>query len=230
MTKERKEIEALLPFLANDTLAGQDRADVQAAVDDDAGLAAELQVLKAIRDQMQAEPAETSPGELGLARLMRDIDREAAQTPAPVEDAPSNVVPLSRLRLWQAAAVVVLGIGIGQAVLTPQGITPEAPGLAETEMQPTSTLERSADGADFALAGADAPVSDTAFRVIFAPDTTERQMRTVLLEAGLEIVAGPSSIGFYDLAPLDGDAGRDAARQALVDAGAMIETLEDVPN
>ncbi|MBF9036438.1 hypothetical protein HKCCE2091_19545 [Rhodobacterales bacterium HKCCE2091] len=201
----RTEIEELLPFLANDTLDGPERAEVEAAVASDAALAAELAALKAIRTRMQAEEAEASPGELGLARLMRDIDRESAETGPVAATPPANVVPISRLRIWQVAAAVVLALALGQALLVP--------GADQTQ------------GGDFGLASGDGP--DAAFRVIFAPGVTEAEMRGIILDAGLEIVGGPSALGFYDLAPLDGEAGMDAARTALDAAGPLIETIEE---
>lgn len=39
-------------------------------------------------------------------------------------------------------------------------------------------------------------------QVRFEPGATERQVRTLLVDAGLEIVAGPSASGVYRLAPL----------------------------
>jgi len=43
-------------------------------------------------------------------------------------------------------------------------------------------------------------------QVRFEPGATERQIRTLLADAGLEIVAGPSASGVYRLAPLATDA------------------------
>ena len=51
----RDEIEALLVFLANDTLEGEERAAVEAAVAGDLALQAELEALKSIRSEMQAD-------------------------------------------------------------------------------------------------------------------------------------------------------------------------------
>lgn len=210
MTDTREEIEALLPFLANETLEGEELAAVEAAVAGDTQLQGELAALRAIRAKMQAEDLETSPGELGLARLMRDIDRE---DPFHEQGGSENVVPLRRLRVWQVAAVLVLGLGIGQVVLTSG-----------------SQTDPNGGEAGFELASGGAVGAEAAFRVIFAPETSEIEMRNFLLDAGLEIVAGPSSLGFYDLAPLDGDGGQDAARAALDGAEVLIETWEDISN
>lgn len=219
---DRKEIEALLPFLANGTLEGEDLARVEAALAADPALRAELEALRAIRDTMRAEPPLQSPGELGLARLMRDIDRREDHVlpePAPL---PDNVVPISRLRIWQIAAAVVLALGVAQALFFGPG--PET-------------------GAEFELAGGEpaelAAAPEVDFRVIFAPDATEAEMRALLLETGAEIVAGPSALGFYDIIVVQdalasravqgaADGVADPARAAFEAAAAagLIETLE----
>lgn len=97
----RDEAERLLVFLANDTLEGEERAAVQAAVEADPGLARELDALRNIRAEMQAETPASLPGEFGLARLMRDIDKEphaAVPQPAP------------RGRVWRYAAVAAVAL------------------------------------------------------------------------------------------------------------------------
>lgn len=180
----RDEILALLPFLANDTLTGNERAEVEAAVAADPELQAELAALRAIRATMQAEDA-YSPGEIGLARLMRDVQM---QTPARAARRPL---------LWQAAAAVLLAVVVGQAAF----------------------LMRPGDPGGYQLAGEEA-----AFRVTIAPDTSESALRALLLEAGVEIVGGPSALGFYQLAPLDGVT-LDAAR-AILQASEIIESVE----
>lgn len=105
----RDEIQALLPFLANDTLDGEERAAVEAALENDADLQAELAVLGTIRDTVKSDDQSFSPGEMGLARLMRDVEA------APPVTAPKWV---ARPRLWQAVAAVLLAALVGQTVLT----------------------------------------------------------------------------------------------------------------
>ncbi len=97
----RDEIEALLPFLANDTLTGKDRQQVETAVNADPVLQQDLAALRAIRQTMQSGTVQ-SPGDLGLARLMRE-------TKAPAKP--------SRPILWQIAAGVLLAVVVGQSAL-----------------------------------------------------------------------------------------------------------------
>jgi hypothetical protein len=199
-----QDIHELLPFRANGTLEGADLAAVDAALAEDAELRADLAALTAIRDTMQAEEV-ASPGDFGLARLMRDVDAET-RVSAPVA-ANDNVVPLSRLRIWQVAAAVVLAVGIGFNL--PQ-VGPDS--------APTERAENEPAGFTLASGGAEAD-----FTVAFAPDATEADMRALLLAAGLEIVSGPSALGIYGLGLIDADTS-DAAFAALSASG----IVEDV--
>lgn len=198
-----QELNELLPFRANGTLEGAELAAVDAALAEDAGLRADLAALTAIRATMQAEEA-ASPGDFGLARLMRDVDAET-RVAAPVA-ANDNVVPLSRLRIWQVAAAVVLAVGLGFNL--PQF----GAGTAPTD---------SAEPAGFTLASGGSAAD---FTVVFAPDATEAEMRALLLETGLEIVSGPSALGIYGLGLIDAETS-DAAFAALT-ASAIVEDIQ----
>ncbi|MCG3267913.1 hypothetical protein [Yoonia sp. I 8.24] len=188
MSMSSQDAALLLPFLANGTLEGAELAQVQAAVGNDPALANELAALKNMRATMQAEDTGFSPGELGLARLMRDIDAPAAQSAAP------------RARIWQVAAAILLAVVVGQTALL---------------MQPGDT------GSGFELAGE----TPAAFTVTVAPDTTESALRALLLDAEVEIVSGPSALGLYRLALLEG-ADINTAKARLQAATTIIESLE----
>lgn len=204
----RDELSALLPFHANGTLEGAERAAVDAALEIDADLRSELAALRAIRDTMQAEEAQ-SPGDLGLARLLREIEREAVTDMASAAN--DNRVPIARLRLWQAAAALVLAVGLGFNLL------PDAGGPAP-EMEAAMSDEPAAQG--FSLASGDA----ADFTVIFSPDATEAEIRALLLEAGVEITGGPSALGLYGLGLLD--LGTDDAARSVLAASEIVDDLQ----
>jgi len=200
----REEIEALLAFLANDTLEGEERKAVEAAVAADPQLASELEALKTMRREMQAEDVQ-SPGEMGLARLMREIDAEAESPVVPQAGLPEAAnLPTAPGSFWKIAAVVLFGLVVVQtAYIGYDG------------------------GTDFELAGGqEAPVSaEHKIRVAFAADAAEADIRALLLEQGLVIVDGPSAIGLYTLAAADAAARADAltALQVRVD---IVESAE----
>ena len=105
--KRRQELEELLPFLLNGTLEGAELAEVEAAVAADPALAAELEFLRGVRDDIKTRETAPSPGEFGLARLMRDVtsDRSAAAKPAGVS------------RIWQYAAAAAVALFVAQSAL-----------------------------------------------------------------------------------------------------------------
>lgn len=202
--KSREEIEALLVFLANDTLEGDERKAVEAAVAADPQLAGELEALKTMRREMQDEDVQ-SPGEMGLARLMREIDAEAASPVVPQAGLPEAAnLPTAPGSFWKIAAVVLFGLVVVQtAYIGYDG------------------------GTDFELAGGEeAPVSaEHTIRVAFAADAAEADIRALLLEQGLVIVDGPSAIGLYTLAAAD-EASRADALAALQARGDLVESAE----
>ena len=209
MTLTRDDLNALLPFYANGTLEGAERAALEAALAEDAGLRAELAALRAIRETMQSETVQ-SPGELGLARLMRGVAAEAPPETAPVA-ANDNVVSITRLRIWQVAAALALAVGLGFNMLPGPG---SAPGI-EGAMSPAPAAE-----AGFSLASG----GSADFTVIFAPGATEAQIRDLLLQAGVEITGGPSALGLYGLALL-GSGAEDTARGILA-ASQIVEEIQ----
>jgi len=197
MSLTRDEIAALLPFHANGTLDGAERAEVDAALAQDAGLRAELAALEAIRGTLQAEKAEPGPGEFGLARLMREIAREEA---AAGDRAPRQArAGAGRLRIWQIAAAVALALFLGQSALLLRG---EAPG--------------------FGLAGGGAGAAG--LTVAFSADATEAEIRALLLSADAEIVGGPSALGLYTVAPVEPE--RLTALRSVLEGAEIVESVE----
>lgn len=199
MSTTHQELELLLPFHANGTLSAEDAALVAAWLAEDEGAAATAADLAAMRADMQAEEIR-SPGEFGLARLMRDLDREAAAPAATPVAAPAAANSPRRPWLWQAVAAVALAAFVGQAYV---GLRP-----GET--------------ARYDLASAPAPVSGPSLVVAFAPTATEAEIRDLLLASGVEFMSGPSSLGLYHVGGGDLDQALAALR-----AAAIVESVEN---
>lgn len=199
MTPEtRREIEELLPFLANDTLEGDERRMVEEAVAADADLAWELDYLKTLRAEMNSRDVGTSPGEFGLARLMREIDAEKAEPQA--EQSDTNVV---RPKVWQWAAAAAVALLVAQTALV---WGPAGPGME--------------------LAGGGGASSDGPVLIVaFSENASESAIRQLLLTQGLEVVGGPSALGLYRVAA-ENDAAADAAISALKAASGVVDSVE----
>ena len=99
------EIESLLPFYVNGTLNGHERARIEVALGADGDLRTQVAALKQVRASMNETDGEQSPGQFGLARLMRDIDKDTKST---------DYRPKQSGLL--AAAVVAVAVAIGGAL------------------------------------------------------------------------------------------------------------------
>ncbi|VAW00072.1 hypothetical protein MNBD_ALPHA07-1927 [hydrothermal vent metagenome] len=135
----RDELEALMVFLANETLEGQEREAVEAAVAADPQLTVELEALRSIRAEMQAEPAQSTSSEFALARLMRDIGREGAQQALAVQH---------KSNIWKIAAVIAMGLFAVQSayvVMAPDEIIDLAGGSGIDAGGPTLIVAFSED-------------------------------------------------------------------------------------
>jgi len=200
----RDDIQTLLPFMANDTLTGNEKATVEKALASDRDLQAELDALRAVRGTMQDEDLDFTPGEMGLARLMREVDAEAAVA-TPIK----TVRTTQKVWVWQAVAAAMVAVVVGQTALQ------------------LGSPDNSAPGADFTLASGNEPVTTTQgvrIAVGFNPAMTETELRALLLDAGVEMAAGPTGDGLYYVTPTEGVSLNDAS-DALI-ASDLVETLE----
>jgi len=198
MTRDREDLEAMLFFLANDTLEGEEKAEIEAAVAADADLAEQLSVLRAMRTTMQAEEEVQSPGEFGLARLQRDI-RQTGRAPVA-----ANVNAPRTSGLWRIAAMVAVTLLAAQSLylVSQSGVD------------------------DLTLAGVEQSL-DFALQVGFVQTATEAEIRTLLLDGNLVIVDGPSALGLYTLTTPDPES-REAAFAYLEAQDALVEFVEEI--
>ncbi len=232
---ERDEVEALLPFLANNTLDGEDRVRVEAAVAADADLAVQLRALRRIRREVKAEEMDWSPGEMGLAKLLREIEIESpseapveAVVDAPVQQAPPRLTltdaingptssTVSRTTVVQQAANTNTRLRIWQIAA--------AVAVAAFAAQSVFVWTGSGGRPDVELASGDAraPVGESRLRIAFQGTATESDIRALLLAQNLIIVDGPSALGLYTVA-VD-DASVDDAIAALLANRTLIENV-----
>lgn len=195
MTHPPRNMSYDLPFLINGTATAEEQAQMRAALQADPALAQEAKALTALRAAMKAEEPGPTPGEFGLARLMRDIRAETAAPPVATPAQPN----VTRLRV-QGFAVAAALAGAA-ALLLPSLTAPPTP----------APVYEQASG-DMA---ADLVVG-------FRTDAGMADISELLLAEGLVIVDGPSAVGLYRLASFDGadpaqSLERLSARTALID-------------
>lgn len=103
--EQRIEIQKLLPFWLNGTLSEDEHELVAAALASDTELEKEVEILESIQNVIRSEVIEWSPGEMGLARLRRDIGSNWRGGAA-------SLLARSRYGLLAASAVLALVGGI----------------------------------------------------------------------------------------------------------------------
>jgi hypothetical protein len=117
--------------------------------------------------------------------------------------------------LWQAVAAVAVAGFLGQTFWTQiLASRPGVPGGFQMAGAPAVAPPAPPPAAIAAPGGV--------LSVAFAPDATEAAIRALLLEQGLEIVAGPSALGLYVLRADD----PEAARAALLAATGLVESAD----
>jgi hypothetical protein len=193
--RKHEEMEQLLPWLANGTLAEGEREELErhlAACPVCGGeLAREQALAGALRAAGEIAP---SPHPAQLARLLARLDQPAAE-PAPARRreftprlrrlAAGTPVPV-RWALAAQLAVVVLLLATGDW-------RPEPPAAPEAAGQAAATFHTLSDPVS------PTPSSGLRLRVVVAEETTEHELRALLHTIGGRLVDGPSPLGVYTL-------------------------------
>lgn len=182
----------LLPWYANGTLTGDERREVRDHLEECADCREELQRCRALGELYEsAASAAPAPHPARIERLwdrIRSVDRSE-------EPSGRRTLPWRWIALTEAAVIVAL---IGSiAATSPIGEVsgPEDAAPAYRTLSSTESPDPSAE----------APL----FRVVFASETTEREIRDTLLSLEGRVVAGPTPYGVYTVAvpaARDGDA------------------------
>ena len=171
--------EALLPWLLNDTLTSAERSQVEAHLRSCAQCSAELAQQKQLHSQYNGE-ATPDPGldvDVAFARLLPRLDDQPVRSPRPPLWRPRQPV-----HWWQLGLAVQMGVilALGSALLF--------------QLKPTMQNENVAAYRGLA-ATAQRATGDAV--VVFDPNASEAQMRTILQRVGARIVDGPTAAGAF---------------------------------
>ncbi len=205
------ELMKLLPFYANHTLDEQENLSVEDYLARSDKARQELVFVSRLRDAIKKQPGVNPPGELGLKRLQRDISLNTAAEMSQGSDAGKSAseravnAQLSArgqgVAFWwrhvAVAACLTLAVFAGLSVESWQGDSNEA------------QLAGSGNG--------------PSLQVTFKPQATEAAIRSLLLDAGLTIKEGPSSLGIYYLG-LESSANGATLKSAL----RKLQTHQDI--
>lgn len=194
-------LDLLLPWYVNGTLEGEERRQVEAYLERSSHARDEVELLRALRQQVKVEKIESSPGELGLQRLKRQMKQEAEQRP---QDRMAGRT-ITVASFWRPLAVAACLVVMVQA-----GIMVGLGGFGTTD-----------SGVTTASGG-----SPAVLQVTFAPEATEQQIRDVLQQAGASIADGPTALGVYNLRLVDADTSVEEALATLRASGDVVTFAE----
>jgi predicted anti-sigma-YlaC factor YlaD len=175
------EVFALLPWYVNATLEEADRQRVEAHLVNCTICREDLAAQQRICEAIEAQPALDYMPVASLKRLQARLDAQAesAVAPAPPQEQATNRMPW---RGWMAASVAAMAVAVALFAADRW--------VLEARLQPkyrtvTSSVPR--------------PQGEV-IRAVFSPTITLVELQTILDEAQLRIVSGPTEAGVYSLA------------------------------
>jgi hypothetical protein len=181
---EHHEVSALLPWYVNETLGELDRRRADAHLGMCTVCREDLAAQRRICEAIAAQPAIDFMPVASLKRLQARLDTlaESAPTIAPGKEQPTQRLPW---RGWMAASVAAMAVAVAVAlVATNRWVQIEA------RLQP-----------DYRTVTTSAPrPQGEVIRAVFSPSITLVELQTILDEAQLRIVSGPTEAGVYSLA------------------------------
>jgi anti-sigma factor RsiW len=179
---EHHEVCALIPWYVNDTLPEQQRQRVDAHARQCAQCRDDLALQRRIFDSIDASPALDYMPVASLKRLQARIDIMQTQTPLPLTPAVQPSRTESPWRGWMAASIATMAVAIGllAADRWVQSDSREPNFRTVTNSRPRPQGE--------------------VIRAVFAPSIKLVELQTILDEAQLKIVSGPTEAGVYSLA------------------------------
>ncbi len=186
-----QELMKLLPFYVNHSLDADEQASIEDYLARSEAARIELIYLERLRKAIKRQSLVNSPGELGLKRLQKDI--------APKGSAGTGSGTACDALNGKRASDLA-----GQAQLSARGDgvafwwrhVAVAACLTLAVFAGLSTQQWQDRGGEPQLAGS---ASGAVLQVTFKPQATEAAIRSLLLDTGLSIKEGPSSLGIYYL-------------------------------
>jgi hypothetical protein len=180
---EHHEVSALLPWYVNETLQERDRQRVDAHVGVCASCRADLTAQLRICEAIAAQPAIDYMPVGSLKRLLARLDAQAesAGAPAPAQEQATNRLPW---RGWMAASVAALAVAVALLV---------GNHWAQVDARQNQPNYRTV------TSSAPRPQGEV-IRAVFSPTITLVELQTILDEAQLSIISGPTEAGVYSLA------------------------------
>jgi anti-sigma factor RsiW len=179
---EHHEVSALIPWYVNDTLDERDCLRVNSHLAGCAVCRDDLAVQRRICEAIDAQPSLDYMPVASLKRLQARLDAQPAESPASHAAPAAERSSAAPWRGWMAASVAALAVAVGLFAANHW--------IQMEQQQPnyrtvTNSVVR--------------PQGEV-IRAVFAPTVTLVELQTILDEAQLRIVSGPTEAGVYSLA------------------------------
>jgi anti-sigma factor RsiW len=182
-TAEHHEVSALLPWYVNETLEAPDRQRVEAHVGNCTTCREDLAAQRRICEAIEAQPTLDYMPVASLKRLQARLDALTTSPATAAATAPQEQ-PTHRMpwRGWMAASIAAMAVAV--ALFAADRL------VLEARLQPNYRTVTSA---------APRPQGEV-IRAVFSPNITLVELQSILDEAQLRIVSGPTEAGVYSLA------------------------------
>ncbi|MEP3891004.1 MAG: zf-HC2 domain-containing protein [Hellea sp.] len=170
MTSFEDKVSLMIPAYLRGELSGPERREVETFAAKNPTIAADIAFQKNLKSALKPDEDRFEPGELGWARLSKGMRQEE----------PVLGEATSKPKFWRYAAAILAVAAIGQA-----GVL-------------GSIAFRGNDAAQYRTAS-ESPVQAYTIKLGFNPNVTEGQLAETLRSVDAAIIAGPSSLGLYDI-------------------------------
>jgi hypothetical protein len=178
---EHHEVSALIPWYVNETIAERDRRRVDAHISTCAPCRDDLLVQRRLCEAIEAQPALDYMPVASLKRLNARLDAMQAEgASSPPQAQPKNS-PTS-WRGWMAASIAAMAVAVAL-------LAADRWAQFESRRPNYQTVTNSVPR----------PPGEV-IRAVFSPTITLVELQTILDEAQLRIVSGPTEAGVYSLA------------------------------
>jgi predicted anti-sigma-YlaC factor YlaD len=178
---EHHEVSALLPWYVNETLEEAARQRLEAHVGNCTACREDLAAQQRICEAIAAEPALDYMPVASLKRLQARLDTQGESSAATPQLQPMHRMPW---RGWMAASVAAMAVAVAVFV---------GDRWAQVEARLTQPKYRTV------TSSVPRPQGEV-IRAVFSPTVTLVELQTILDEAQLRIVSGPTEAGVYSLA------------------------------
>jgi len=174
MTNFEDKISLMIPAYLRGELSDAERQEVEMLAEKNPSIAADIEFQKNLKTALKSDEDTFQPGELGWARLSKAMAEDDANKSAIVESV------LKAPKFWKYAAAILVVAAVGQA-----GVI-------------GSMASKSGENSQYLTASENIP-SLPSVKLGFNPDISADKITETLQSAEVSIIAGPSSLGLYDI-------------------------------